>query len=315
MSNKFNFLNEQEQAFLDSGEWMNEYPRLKNALNTPRFKISDLGITARDATYWDKQGILPKLHSKGVRKYDLSQAVWIRLITQMRTLGISLEIIRHLHDNLFAGNLISVKDTIEGSPEVFAALKTMLEQKGELESFEKLLKDAEFIKEMANEYLNIFELCIMTVIMFKKQISLIVDSNGGFFPYSPELERTRPDLMDDMRDVFDRPHIILSITLAYSQLLDRWELEPFIEQSNLLSENELKILEELKQPGLKSVKVNFKDGEMDLLEIVKNEKVSLTSRFMDLIGKNSYQTVTIKSKKGNVVHYENIVLKKMNSIR
>lgn len=98
---EINFLTKKENEFITSGKYVSEYPKLHSTISEPRFLISELDVAARDATYWDKQGILPEMRGKGARrKYDFVQAIWIRLIKQMRSFGVSISIIKSLKDHL-----------------------------------------------------------------------------------------------------------------------------------------------------------------------------------------------------------------------
>ena len=76
MSEKINILDQEELDYLNSSEYKIDYPGLSEAMDVPRFTISDLGVTARDATYWSKKEILPKIKGGNTtrRKYTLKQA-------------------------------------------------------------------------------------------------------------------------------------------------------------------------------------------------------------------------------------------------
>ena len=76
MSEQITILDQEELDYLTSSEYKFDYPGLIDAMNTPQFTIKDLGVNARDATYWSKKEILPELEGTTTtrRKYTLKQA-------------------------------------------------------------------------------------------------------------------------------------------------------------------------------------------------------------------------------------------------
>ena len=72
MSKQINILDQEELDYLNSSEYKFDYPGLSEAMDVPRFTISDLGVTARDATYWSKKEILPEIRGGNTtrRKYN-----------------------------------------------------------------------------------------------------------------------------------------------------------------------------------------------------------------------------------------------------
>lgn len=143
-----NFLiSEEEIDFLLNQEFMEEYPNILESMNEPRFTISDLKIAPRDATYWDKQGILPIVKGPGMRrKYDLPQSLWIKLIQQMRSLGIGLPTIKKLKDHLLEPKL-NVEELLRNDA-IKQIFKKMLEKDKEHINVDELLADPIFLSEI-----------------------------------------------------------------------------------------------------------------------------------------------------------------------
>lgn len=309
MSQKY-FLSSKENKYYLEGGYKDDFKRLDDTLDEPRFVISQLGITARDASYWDKQGILPELRGKGSRrKYDLIQSVWIRLIPQMRKLGIGTATIKLLKDSVFDSST-SFEVALKNEA-VVEQLKKLMREKLDEDAIEKLLSSESIKNASRNMSFNLFKYGLMMVILFKKNISLLVTEKGYFTLYS--LERHNELMGNDpvFKQILNSPHFSISLSDAYADLVKSWKEEPFFEQITIVSDGELKILNALKEPELKSVTIKFKDGELDLIEKVKESDVDLGSRFMDVICKNGYQTVTIKTRAGKIVNYENRILEKI----
>ncbi|MEN9700877.1 MAG: hypothetical protein RIR55_180, partial [Bacteroidota bacterium] len=70
----------EEVQLLTDSLFTDEFPHLIEELLESKYSINDLKIAPRDATYWDKQGILPVVKGPGMRrKYDIVQSIWIKL--------------------------------------------------------------------------------------------------------------------------------------------------------------------------------------------------------------------------------------------
>ena len=52
MSEIISLLDPDEQEYISNRRYKTDFPGLQEAMSEPRFTISDLGVTARDATYW-----------------------------------------------------------------------------------------------------------------------------------------------------------------------------------------------------------------------------------------------------------------------
>lgn len=311
---EINWLDNFEKKYFEESKYKDDFKQLDDTLDEPRFVISQLGITARDASYWDKQGILPDLKGKGARRrYDLIQSVWIRLIPQMRSLGIGIASIKLLKEEVFNTgttfyDIIKNKNNVKN---LMGQFKIIMGDDFDQDKVEKILESENVKNQSKNLNFNMFRYGLMMVILFKKNISLLVTEKGFFTLYS--LEHHNELLIKDpnFKQIISSPHFSISLSEAYAGLVKSWKEKPFFEQITIVSDGELKILNALKEPELKSVTIKFKDGELDLIEKVKESDVDLGSRFMDVICKNGYQTVTIKTRAGKIVNYENRILEKI----
>ena len=101
-------------------------------------------------------------------------------------------------------------------------------------------------------------------------------------------------------------HLSISINALLAQVLTLAPLEKVSEKLSLVTEAEAKVLEGLREKGLSSVRIRFdNDGEMDLLELTKKEKVDERARLMELLLTKGYQQLVVNTQEGKVVHFEN----------
>ena len=173
----------EEADFLREMRFIDDYPQLMETLNKPRFTIKDIGVTPRDATYWDQQKAFPKLKTEGSsrRLYSLSQAIWIKFIQQMRGHGIPLKkIVEYKSDIL--GDELDVKALFEDQ-EALSKMKELFKNSDKAEEFEQMIEDPEFGSILEGIQLSIFEMLILLSIVVKKSYGYIVPINDEIFPY------------------------------------------------------------------------------------------------------------------------------------
>lgn len=310
MSNTNLFISVHEHDYIMSGAFTEDFPKLQKMLSEPLFTISDLGVTPRDATYWDKKDILPELLGKGARrKYTLTQSVWIRLIIQMRLMNVAIPVIKSFKDKLFE-TPVNVGTIIE-SPEAIALIQAALDKQGIKKDAKEMLKDQAIKDSIANTQIGMLEGIIISTITLKKKIQLLVGLGGDYMPYSVDKHDVIIKELPIIREFMEAPHYSLSLWVSHLELLLKWKDRPFFEDASLLSKEEHKIIEAIREPSVISVKVKKVNGEVDLLEKTVEGKIDLASRFMDVIIRNGYQNIEIKTRNGNIVHYENKILEKL----
>jgi len=93
-------------TFLQSHKDNPSYKKTLDSYNKRVFKVSDTKTTYRTINSWDNAGILlgeVNQESKW-RKFSLIEVIWIQIIKELRTIGISTHKIKTLKDSIFKHN-------------------------------------------------------------------------------------------------------------------------------------------------------------------------------------------------------------------
>ncbi|RYZ24635.1 MAG: MerR family transcriptional regulator, partial [Chitinophagaceae bacterium] len=81
--------------------------------STRYLHIGQLGIERNTFINWEKGGLIPfEREEKGWRKFSFLEAVWIKTLEELRTLGVSTDTIRIVKDHLWAEGQSSFYDLI-----------------------------------------------------------------------------------------------------------------------------------------------------------------------------------------------------------
>ncbi|TNF48870.1 MAG: MerR family transcriptional regulator [Bacteroidetes bacterium] len=307
------WIDQNELKFLAESEYANDYPGLNSALNTPRFMISDLNIAPRDATYWDKKGILPELKTTKTtrRKYTLKQAVWIKLIQQLRSFDIGLGQIRIFKESLLKSEINS-KNFIENE-EVKNYLLELIKRDGNNELLERAKEDPSFWDIPDEDSFDIFEAMILTVILLRRDMSYILFSDGECLPYCIDKHDAFVREVDGFIDAMRAPHIVLSITDAISQLIVDWSRKDWLNDISIITKDEMKVLELLREEKTKEIQVFKRNGKLDRVIQTSSHSIESIHDFANYILKNGYQKITVNTKNGNPINYRNEVSIKLSN--
>lgn len=314
MSNTNLFITEDEQDYILNGKYLEDFPGLQHFMHEPIFTIADLGIKPRDATYWDKNEILPELLGKGARrKYTLIQSVWIRLIVQFRRMDASIAVIKSFKEKLFDIS-IDLEKAFE-NPEILALMQKALEAQGIKADVKELLKKETTEGRSLTKSVGMLEGIILTTIALKKRIQFLVGLGGDYMPYSLDKHDYIINEIPKAKEFIEAPHYSISVWIAVLELMVKWQNETFFDDISLLSEEELKIIETIRKPNVKSIKVRLSNGEVSLIEKTVEEKLNPSTQVMDLIMRHGYQNIEIKTQNGKVVQYTNTVMEKIKGTK
>ncbi len=293
----------EEIDFLTSPAFIEEFPNLMKSIQEPRFSINDLNIAPRDATYWDKQGALPKIKGVGLRrKYDLLQSVWIKLIQQMRSLGISHETIKNLKEKILEPKL----NLNQIDPAIVNKLLEELQMK-----YGSIVTEQELITSFKETLPSAFESAVISTIVFRKSHNCLVNKDGDYFLYNTSNQKELITSNEVFFEFISKPYFSISFADAYQSLVREWSPKSFFTDSSLLSETELEILNNIRRDDINSLTIRYKEGEPDLIEIEEQKQISMDQRFLDVIAKNSFQKITISTRNGKIVNYVNKIQQKL----
>lgn len=313
MSYNLDWIPKEELEYLSSKKYEKDFPKLSNSLKEPRFTINDLGITPRDATYWSKKGILPDLkNSTGIRKYNLKQAIWIKLIQQLRSLKVSLSLIEKFKKNLLFPE-ITILELIN-NPQLQQVIELIAEQKGELIEYKKLIKNPEFLKSLDSERIDLFECTILQAIIFRNEIGFLIIESGECIPYLYEKHNQFIENIPDFESIMKVPHIIVSISTAYGALIEEWHTKNWFNDITLVTKNEQKILNLMRHPDCQEITIFKNNNEYDRIKLTKNEKPEAISQIAKHIARNSYQKLTVQIRNGKPVDFKNEYSLKLDNI-
>ena len=273
------------------------------------FLKTELDIVYSDLVNWERSNLLSigGDSDKGDwKKLNYIEYTWVKIIQELRQFGFNYDDIITYKIELF--RQINLEQIIEAS----SIDSKNLEQQVGSESLEKLnaISDTD-LDDNINIGISFFETIIANAIISGEKWSFLFfkEIPGFCFPISTEVFRGF-DLMDKSgipMELLSKTFLSVSLSDIISKFLVDGETSFQERTISILTKNEHKLLKQIRKGynDIKSVKIRFKNNQMDMIEVTSIKKVKLESRLLEYIKKGDYQSISIDTVDGKIVNFEN----------
>lgn len=283
---------------------------LKARLEDKPYRAVDTGIHPKVMADWNRHDLLlVKPERNKMHRFSITEFVWVKLIEKMRQHGFPLKVIKAFKDDMDSSIIEQVSSELTNSF-LFENLKGMSGVDNEkLKTFLGTMD----VNEVVKQYLphmglngNILELLLMFCLFLKTPLSFFIDHEGKGIIFNPLMLKEGLYPKEDIAELFSRSFVSISLTEVLSEVLLLSDVEILHGQLMVLSDAEANVLQALREDELLSVVVQFdKDNRMNLMEVKKLQKTEREARLMDLMLRDGYQDITVKTQHGKVVYCEN----------
>lgn len=251
-----------------------------------------------------RQGLLfEDYRKKKWRLLDLVSVVWMKVIVKMRAYNISFDIIRNIRRDLQPQDLM---DLVLSSPDLREFIMAMAESDHQaVPDLDKLLSDPDVREDVRNQLPNFLKILILDAIILKDHLSLLVNQEGEYLPFK---ESFRKDYLatPEIRRFLLGSYLTVSISEILIEFYKAHDPVFLKDEMKLITEEEAAVLMAMRQPGIKSVTVRIdQQGEYDLLEIAREQKVDRSARLYEIMLQEGYEDISIKTQKGDIVYCQN----------
>jgi DNA-binding transcriptional MerR regulator len=249
---------------------------LIETISRKNISAKTIGVSYRTICHWDDKGIIrfSREHADANRKYSFVDYVWIKVVKELRAFGVEIPIIQKIVKEIYAP--IPIKDIFGVLAESKLALPSsfdLLEDDDEKAEFLEFLKSGEYKTadfSAIEKQFNYLHTLVAEIISTKKPVSLIVFKNGDWFPYIKENEHLYTEDLLYKKEYESQVSVSLT-NLVFSFMLEE-NMESFSKEVNLLTPQEIKILDVVAKGNFKKVLVLYKSKKNPPLEILKSEQ-------------------------------------------
>lgn len=264
---------------------------------------TDTGVPYRSINHWENYGLIDdeRDDSKSWRRFSFVEFIWIRMIDQMRKMGLPMETVKAVKAHLFQpANIVDLAIHLESI--YMAANKQHPDHKAGREAMEKDMKGRFGGGHEGQEVDgNWLQHLILSTIVKRCPVILVVFMDGTPFAIHEEPGHyIKPEFMDRLS--FET-HLRIPITGIIKEFLAGELAIERIGDLQILEPNEQTVLRIIHSGLYDSVTVNFKDRKMRSLEMRQSQDVK--RRIVDVLSAGMYQDISIVQHAGQVTRIEN----------
>ena len=270
------------------------------------FFKTEIDIVYSDIKNWERSNLLwdSNESEKGNwNKISYSEYVWIKIVDQLKDFGCNNDEIIVLKKILVSN--FKVIDYIK----IFDEINKIIGVK-EFEKYTDLYKELSELDPNKEFNFNILSILIVNIIYTGEHLSLFVKKNEAqhFLPFSDTMlkEYSNTSVSTLVEDFLNFPFYNIPISSYVSKFLSNKKDLGQNVFTMILSDQESKLLKIIRKnfETIKQLKVKYKTGDIELIEVTTVKKVALESKIINHIKKGDYKKITIDIANGNIVNFE-----------
>lgn len=283
---------------------------LKSRLEDKPYRVIDTGIHPKILADWNRKDLLLiKPQANKMHRFSLTEFVWVKMIEKLRQFNFPLHVIKAFKEDLIGPAL---PDVVAELPASFLFEQLKDREGVNPEVLKEFLKEVS-ITEMMSQHLpsaavngNLLEVMVTVCLFLQTPLSCLIDHAGKGIVFNPLMLNDGVYTKEDINDLFTSSFVSISLTEVLAEVLVLSDIEILHGQLLLISDTEANVIQALREDELTSVVIRFdKENKMDLMEIQKLQKVERETRLMELMLKDGYQDITLKTQHGKIVYCEN----------
>ncbi|WP_445716433.1 hypothetical protein [Flavobacterium sp.] len=278
-------------------------------LNERVFLKTELDVVYSDLVNWERSNLLNigGNSDKGDwKRLNYFEYIWVKIIQELRAFGFSYEEIDNYKSELMIKP--NIKEIIEAIKIDFQSVEDQFDAiaLNNLKSIED--NDSNHKIDLGISY---FELMISRIIGSGEKWSILFfkDIPGFYFPLSIETLKgfDKIEKTDIPEELLSKTYLSISLTDIIANFLVDGKNAFEKKTISILTKNEHNLLKHIRKGygKIKSIRIRFKEKEMDLLEVTSIKKVKMEGRLLDYIKKGEYQSISIDTVDGKIVNFEN----------
>lgn len=281
-------------------------PDLFNKVQEKVFLKTEIDIVYSDIKNWERSNLLSEYNEseKGNwNKISYSEYVWMKIVEQLKDFGCSNEEVLLLKKQIVSK--FKVKDYIL----LFDEIKKIIGDK-DFEIYSQLYIELNNSDPEKEFNFNILDIFIVNIIYTGEQLSLFIrkDDSQHFLPFSNTMlkEYSNYSISSLVDDFLNFPFYNIPISNYVSKFLSNRKDVNHNLFTMIVSEQESKLLKIIRKnfEKIKQIKVKYKTGNIELIEVTTIKKVALESKIINHIKKADYKKITIDIANGNIVNFE-----------
>jgi hypothetical protein len=284
-----------------------------DSIRLPKYAREVVDIPARILNHWDKMDLMINKNPNGAKySFSLVEAFWLKLIQKLRIYNLPLPLIKQLKLELCA---VRNADDFQAIDKLDADILTSLDKSLTKSEIEKVLQSSEFRDILNKMKPTLLESILLDMIILRYDIRMLFNEVGEVFLFNSERPYSNDVDLKKMKVFLGKSFLNVSLFDIIKDLIKFLGEDECSSSHNILTKKEAQVLTHLRVGDASSIEIIFdkEKGDIETIKVTKKSSVSNFSRIQDLILRNGYQDITIKTQNGKVAHCESITKYKLDT--
>lgn len=280
------------------------YPKIGEQI----MPLSVTGVSPRVFFNWKNKGIIDYPDNIHV-KLDLFQYLWLRVCVALRNFGVPLKMIEVMKIEMFKDMVFEI---LERKEELLKLMKQRESEDPELVTISKIIlplleKEYNNYAEEMRPYTSALGVVIAGVLLFNREAIIILTNDGDEIEYALISYKSLGEYSERIAKFAKKPHLIIPMSEIIASFLKNTENEKYIEKFELLSKDEKKVLDIIRNKDFFELKIKRINNENEL-KITKSKekdiKGSQVNEIVRIFGLNQYEEVTMHLRSKEHIHFK-----------
>lgn len=263
------------------------------------FGLKEINVSSRVLQHWSQRGILPDKDraEDENHKFNFVELIWLKMVIELRSVGLSLRAIKRVKQWFLKER--SLADILQiGEHENPAERLSVMWASGIrdrdafIAAFSKPIVERFLRKKFAPLWFY-----IQGYMADRTSFQAVVFAEGQAGVIWSELVAGDKELSRLMET---ETHVVIPFYRLFREILQEERYFGFLERAHVLNDNELMLLRLFRSGKANKITIHFKTGKPQVIEVERHTKVQVEARLAELLLKEGYQEIRIKTNGGDV---------------
>lgn len=284
---------------------------LRSRLYTERiFSIKDAGINSKIFHVWKAKGLVNFVERGKWARLSFIEYLWLRLLESMRKFGCSVKLMKDVYEYFFTRSFTDklaekrFKEQYDKFKKLSSAKPLTYYESEILKTLESIKKNPIIMVRLRNE-INYFYDLVFECLKYRTETGIIIFEDETFTTFSKRLVDENKESVNEIDN--SRPHIYIPISSYILEFAEAEEKESFLAKTGLLTEDEYRVIKEIRNKNLKSITVTFSDNEERIEKIECDKKGQIkgedAKNIMRLLGLKNYSGIKLDTRDGSTLSF------------
>lgn len=280
------------------------YISLLHNIHEPIFYLKDIGVSAKVMNDWIKYALVDEVKVKGKwRRFTLKEAIWIKLIEELRFFGIPLKTIKAIKENVydFNGGLIAeAKSYFERNADKSEVYRIINESSKSIEmasSCEKLGIRMEYLSQLSTYITHTLSGGMNPVFIYSNEIEGFF--NIGDTSFEGEEVQNKKEVFEKI--ISTQSFVLINLkSLILKFFADEKESSDLNFYLGLMNSKEKKLIERIRSSNYSKITINLQEGKIVLTRAQKKDNDEIIRQIARLIKRGDFVDLEISARDGKL---------------